>query len=710
MSVENSLAQRVAEVSPSSILSLPNDLLHPIMQEAYHTSQPPPRRHSISEIIVNKRIFAVARPIWISHLVISEPQADQQFSALEDDELRCQSLQHLEVKVEDFSHLSDVVLSRQFPKLAKLTIHFPYETKKVPAWAIGKVVSRIGNLRHLEVHLNRNKPSEARELIETTLNFPPLLVLSWFLGDDELLSHIGPTFRVESQAPRDMSASTWARLASFELRPFPFLRSNIDGLLDSLESALNGSSGEVPTIPLRRLSLRLGADGEGAHARLDCLRSSAFNRLLRLLPSAAVDRLEFTANSIPAISEDVPLVQSDQTSSMNRVQQENAEGGDALQVQPRAGSPQVGTTSLLSLPDDLLLMVYEELYEDQYGGEMISPPISEILINKRLYKLARPLWISRLSICSSQLDQRLVGLLDDSNRRTSLRKLDLQYHESHAHLIRITLSRLTSLVEVRIRISVTPSPFFKQTVFQGIQEGGSVTNVEFHLDSSIMSQVPEIWQDVQWQDVQKETRHQTKCLGIRTPRHHVQRRVLHNSKDVLLLNLNFVPSAEHIHSFRSFEYRLHPNPCADELLQCFEETVAQDPIERLEFDSLNWIPLISEQHHVKSLKLLKLSGTCSFAEEDNFRNFSSLLLTLPSLTHLHLIGSHFFSDNLKADDISKIDDFTTSFRYPCISALLFVLRTTEIKVFTFRGEDEKREMRWTRISKNDEFNRDCWTL
>ncbi|GAA5955865.1 hypothetical protein JCM3765_000023 [Sporobolomyces pararoseus] len=573
MTNQNSRARmddRLARLSPTSFLSLPNDLLQPIMQEVYDADLPDPHNHSISEITINKRLFSVARSIWISHLVISEPQADQQLSALEDDELRCQSLRHLEVKIEDFSHLYAVVLSRQFPRLAKLTIHFSGGQKKVHMWAVDKVISRIGSLCHLEVNLNTHKPAETASLVETIPNFARLLSVSFLVGG-KFMYQMGFSSRERGHTTSEIGVPLPAGVTSFEIRGVQSISSQTSRLLESMETALNHRSDETPqvvTLPLRRLWLPVSTHGP-TRVSLDALSPPSFNKLLQLLPSSAVECLQFTViDSIPTFSKEVPVAQSvrvlrleclfslkekenfealsrlllhfpslthlqllgyqlfglgtfaesiaklsdadvflypelstlllwlrtsnvkvftfrnsekhkrevrwfrkgenpdekferdcwtlmtSSTRSRKVIKQEEEEQteGDpnGLAAAQEALSPRP-QTSLLSLPDDLLLLIYEELYEDQYGDKNISPPVSEILVNKRIFNLARPIWFSRMTIDSSQLDQRLTGILRDEARRQDLRQLALSLEKSYANLIQFTLSSIPRLAHLRIQ-------------------------------------------------------------------------------------------------------------------------------------------------------------------------------------------------------------------------------------------------------------------
>jgi len=48
--------------------------------------------------------------------------------------------------------------------------------------------------------------------------------------------------------------------------------------------------------------------------------------------------------------------------------------------------------------------------------------------------------------------------------------------------------------------------------------------------------------------------------------------------------------------------------------------------------------------------------------------------------------------------------------YPELGSLLTYLQLSSVIIFTYRGQDEKREMRWTRLNQDENFEKDCWTL
>jgi len=111
-------------------------------------------------------------------------------------------------------------------------------------------------------------------------------------------------------------------------------------------------------------------------------------------------------------------------------------------------------TSLLCLPNDILLLILEEVYEERQLAITKTIPlrIAEILINKRIFSLSQPLWSKHLSISADQLDLRLSGIFDDKARRSRLRSLDIFIDNSHYNLVKSVLLRLPHLTYLALNI------------------------------------------------------------------------------------------------------------------------------------------------------------------------------------------------------------------------------------------------------------------
>lgn len=109
-------------------------------------------------------------------------------------------------------------------------------------------------------------------------------------------------------------------------------------------------------------------------------------------------------------------------------------------------------TSLLSLPDDLLHLIFEEVHDERNEEVDTRGPvkIAEILVNKRIFAVARPIWFSRLSIRKDQLDRRLSGLLGHQERRRSLRRLKIAFSSTFALLTESIIAQLPSLTHFSV--------------------------------------------------------------------------------------------------------------------------------------------------------------------------------------------------------------------------------------------------------------------
>jgi len=90
-----------------------------------------------------------------------------------------------------------------------------------------------------------------------------------------------------------------------------------------------------------------------------------------------------------------------------------------------------------------------------------------------------------------------------------------------------------------------------------------------------------------------------------------------------------------------------------------------------------------------------------------------MLEAFPALVQLHLVGCIVFGvgdDDEVVEELSKFEGLELSFSYPEVDVLLRYLRRSQVLIFTYRSPDRGREVRWTRSTAEDEFDRECWTL
>lgn len=114
--------------------------------------------------------------------------------------------------------------------------------------------------------------------------------------------------------------------------------------------------------------------------------------------------------------------------------------------------PQLLLAPLLRLPDELLLLIFDQvrLVEINHSGTR------KILINHRIYRLACPIWFGCLQIRDDQLDRRLARLLNNNAnseaRRFHLRSLDVPLTNSHYNLFISAISNLPNLSRLTLDI------------------------------------------------------------------------------------------------------------------------------------------------------------------------------------------------------------------------------------------------------------------
>jgi hypothetical protein len=99
-------------------------------------------------------------------------------------------------------------------------------------------------------------------------------------------------------------------------------------------------------------------------------------------------------------------------------------------------------------------------------------------INRRIYTLARPIWLDTLVI-DYALNRHIPDLLDDPYRLDSLRRLDLKPLRTHAHLIRHALGRLPRLSQLSLTIDWSSNIIDEhQILSQGIRRASSLTSLK----------------------------------------------------------------------------------------------------------------------------------------------------------------------------------------------------------------------------------------
>ncbi|GAA5955959.1 hypothetical protein JCM3765_000054 [Sporobolomyces pararoseus] len=142
-------------------------------------------------------------------------------------------------------------------------------------------------------------------------------------------------------------------------------------------------------------------------------------------------------------------------------------------------TPPPRASDIYCLSDELLTLVFQQVYEDRYASTRPStPPIEEIMINKRIFGLVKPLWFSRLSADKAQLDSRLCGLLNDQIILETLCRIELVLSNFLAHLVALTLSRLSSLTSISLTVDEGINDTTLQVVGEGLEKAFKIVKAE----------------------------------------------------------------------------------------------------------------------------------------------------------------------------------------------------------------------------------------
>ncbi|GAA5875670.1 hypothetical protein JCM16303_003949 [Sporobolomyces ruberrimus] len=453
--------------------------------------------------------------------------------------------------------------------------------------------------------------------------------------------------------------------------------------------------------------------------------------------------------------------------STGRTRGRNGQGRVAANVD--SGNLQLRPpTSLLSLPDDLLYLVFEELHEQRQSEVATSGPlrIVELLINKRVFAVARPLWFSRLTITTNQLDDRLSGLLGHDKRLQYLRRLELPLTTTFARLTELTLAHTPGLTHFSVICDNTYSQSMDDTLMRSVRSmsllryfTASFSTETFSADDTVLRRLMKALPPAAWSrfhEVAGRMRY-TAVTGVnRYETYHAEtiveaydyipwRHLKYLECGPISLNdrspvealLGSLTAAQQddgnrarrpislrhlildLDTWMGWDSSHGMSPHFGTLFRFLAST----RLEHLELRSVGWIPQPEPASHCSSVKILRISGACRLKGRVPFAAFHRFLSMFPSLLQLHLVGSNFFQDSALhladyltsttctiADDMSRLEPMERYFQYPELCTLLHFLRTTRVRIFTYRGDLEKREMRWTRSDEETDFDADCWTL
>ncbi|BGP17960.1 hypothetical protein JCM10213v2_006008 [Rhodosporidiobolus nylandii] len=381
------------------------------------------------------------------------------------------------------------------------------------------------------------------------------------------------------------------------------------------------------------------------------------------------------------------------------------------------GNARRSPLSLLDLPDELLDKIFRLLYASLLPEDLsdvpngLAVPVSHTLITKRIHRVALPIWLSAM-----------CGGTESSLAAPRRRTLSISFADDDDYLPPSFLRMLRCLVNLH-RLDIANYP-----------------DVE-HLDLDIARDVPSLrilsvsGLDISSQ-VFKGRLDSLSQLILRTSRPGTFQRVWpsvphltfapesgdFNEADNFLSLLKSAATSHlspFLHTTRvSFSART-TKPVSNDIqrftcthLYAILELLRSSPVEHLDLffvDSLDWA---AHGAAFPSLRVLTLTGSCKLYKEATLAHLPSLFTLFPSLESLHLCGFAFSATAGEPASFSPTAPHAVPFilRFPTLVATVVFLASTGLLEFRCRITDGKRELRWTRRSREDEFECEGWTL
>ncbi|GAA5898357.1 hypothetical protein JCM6882_000136 [Rhodosporidiobolus microsporus] len=415
-------------------------------------------------------------------------------------------------------------------------------------------------------------------------------------------------------------------------------------------------------------------------------------------------------------------------------------------------------TSLLDLPDELLLQIYEEVYESLRSK--VSPsqagllaPVQSFLVCQRLYAVVRPIWFRSLRFFAEDMDDHLGNLLRRPHLYRAIRSLETEEPSDFPVTHFAVLSLFTNLTSLRITFTPdeeddeddavwVPTHFTEALklfpVIQSLRIQGSLAQFEdpnFSLDSmpflttflatsfdlldvvctngfanlhrlilgtETAADLSLPWRTVKWLhfapdgDRLSDGRQLVKSL---------QDAVEENEDPLPLQRLTFdfpclrLPTTSTSLAFDQTHFRT------------VLELLVQSTLKRLDLSDVDTLQWGESSLSLPSVEVISLRGDCPVHADDNLVNLFFFLSMFPSLFLLSVEGFVFSeSTSQGAAAIQRASPFFLPLRHPALAAFLAALRSTQVLEFRYRPDEDMKEIRWGRLSKQDDFKSECWTL
>ncbi|GAA6038070.1 hypothetical protein JCM8097_007531 [Rhodosporidiobolus ruineniae] len=405
-----------------------------------------------------------------------------------------------------------------------------------------------------------------------------------------------------------------------------------------------------------------------------------------------------------------------------------------------------GRLSLLDLPDELLVQVFNQVYHtvraenltDEKDG--IPVPTSHIRINKRLYRLARPLWLRHLTSRSTgAMDRQLLHLYQHREDGLLILSAELDYPWKFPSVFTILIDLLPNLVTLTVHSGRLPG---------GRYASGAPSSVTVALASlrHLRHLVVPAWYfgdtafDFSSAFPALRTLKMSDAQDMSTLPSPTPRVVLY----ALSSPQHWVPVFRTAHQLSLVPWEGGVYPHGPRIVEAFAEAVELQsqlpsailPLEALSFHfpclshSELFIPdVFAPLHLFQTLEILQDSNLrrLEFSQVPHIiawepkslrlesaaqQTLGYFLATFPNLRTLCLEGFQYSAapEDQFARIIFPLDTSDPFFCFPSLLTLLAHLRSTSVTELRLRGNEERYEIRWTRRAREEDFEKELWHL
>ncbi|GAA6016363.1 hypothetical protein JCM10207_003838 [Rhodosporidiobolus poonsookiae] len=396
--------------------------------------------------------------------------------------------------------------------------------------------------------------------------------------------------------------------------------------------------------------------------------------------------------------------------------------------------------TFLSLPDDLIYLVFEQLFADvfQKGRTtgQAAKPAHAVLVNKRLYRLCAPLLYRDLNVRSRKgrtTEQGIQSLLEQRNRLKLVKRLVMSVEPETSTLCATFLALLPNLTSLTLHFhgrgaTITPTLLGSLRGLQDLRSLSILGKVVMddhsfslandmpflkHLESDSVTVLQQLV-DSDARDLCTLTiRSEDEVQMERLPWMSLEHLRLYPEYGVSMMDSSWLGHLEEMQrlsiNFSVLEYgefgdddfalpglcRLLP------LLDC---------LERLDLEDVNRVDLPPEFQQ-STLRILSLRGELLLYQTNNLFHLERFLRSFTRLTTLLIEGFNFVHTcDSSAEMLAEEDPDEIYLRYPPLGALIRACEALPLLEVRWRSLGETSEMRWTRESRDDVFASELWSV